>query len=207
MPLLKKIESSGAIMGIWQQTETLAELEALYEVHESEKQMYDGFRNDRRRKEWLTVRILLAALIGSDAEICYRDSGKPYLRDGRYCISITHTIGYVGIRLASHPVALDMEYYSERVLHLVPRYVAHSEMQYISMGDKITSALIIWSAKETLYKLFDFEDILFDEHMFVSHLDPTKSSGRFKGSIRKGGFHADVNLNFAVLGELILVYC
>ncbi|MBE6339784.1 MAG: hypothetical protein J6Y72_07510 [Bacteroidales bacterium] len=207
MPLLKKIEHSGAIMGIWKQTESLSELEAQYSIHESEKQMYQGFRNDRRRKEWLTARILLETLIGKDAEICYRDSGKPYLRDGRYCISITHTIGYVGIRLAAHPVALDMEYYSDRVLHLIPRYVAHSEMQYVSMGDKITSALIIWSAKETLYKLFDFQDVLFDEHIFVSELDPTHTNGHFKGTIQKESFHADVNLTYVVLGELILVYC
>lgn len=206
MPLYKKVVNKNATMGIWKMTETLPELETLYEVKDSEREVYHGFRNDRRRKEWLTVRILLRELLGYEAEICYRGSGKPYLKDSSYCISITHTMGYVGIRLASHPVALDMEYYSDRVLRLIPRFVSKREMQYIFPEDEITSALIIWSAKETLFKLFDFSEMLFDENLFISDLKLGKS-GHFKGTVAKDGFKADVRLAYEVHEELILVYC
>lgn len=206
MPLFRKIVNLNATMGIWKMTESISELEDLYQIKPSENVVYDGFRNDRRRKEWLTSRILLRELLGYDAEICYRGSGKPYLKDSSFCISITHTMGYVGIRLASHPVALDMEYYSDRVLHLIPRFVSQREMQYIYPEDKITSALIIWSAKETLFKLFDFTDVQFDEHLYISNLKLGKS-GHFKGTIEKDGFKADVRLAYEVHEELILVYC
>lgn len=209
MPLFKKVENMNASMGIWKMTESLQELEAMYTVKPSEMEVYTGFRNDRRRKEWLTVRVLLHEMLGSDVEICYRDSGKPYLKDSSHCISITHTIGYVGIRLASHPVALDMEYFSRRVLHLIPRYVSKKEMKYIPEEegpDKITAALIVWSAKETLFKLFDFTDVLFDEHIFISNLRLGKS-GHFKGSVVKDGFQAEVRLSYEVHDDLILVYC
>ncbi len=209
MPLFKKVDTANASMGIWKMTESLPELEAMYEVKPSEREIYDGFRNDRRRKEWLSVRILLRAMLGNDVEICYRESGKPYLRDSSHCISITHTIGYVGIRLASHPVALDMEYFSKRVLHLIPRYVSYKERKYIPTTDgpeQIYAALIIWSAKETVFKLFDFSDVLFDEHIFISNLRLGKS-GHFKGSVVKDGFQADVWLTYEVYDELILVYC
>ncbi len=196
-------------MGIWRMSETLQELESQYEIKESERNVYSCFRNDKRKKEWLTVRILLREMLGEEVEICYRDSGKPYLKDSSYCISITHTIGYVGVRLASHPVALDMEYFSKRVLHLIPRYVAQREMKFIpeTEGDEqIRAALIIWSAKETMFKLFDFQDVLFDEHMFVSSLRMGKS-GHFRGSVAKDGFQADVRLCYEVYDDLILVYC
>lgn len=209
MPLFKKVENMNASMGIWKMEETLQELESMYKVKASEEAVYHGFRNDRRRKEWLTVRVLLKEMLGKDVEICYRDSGKPYLKDSSFCISITHTIGYVGIRLASHPVALDMEYFSKRVLHLIPRFVSYKERKYIPEAEgpeKITAALIIWSAKETLFKLFDFTDVLFDEHIFISNLR-LGPSGHFKGSVVKDGFQAEVRLSYEVHGELILVYC
>ncbi len=204
--LFKKFSDKSATMGIWQMTETLAELEAMYTVTADERPVYDGFRNDRRRKEWLTVRILLRELLGKDVEICYRDTGKPYLKDSSYCISITHTIGYVGIRLAAHPVALDMEYKADRVLRIIDRFVNEKEMKYIDERDQVSSALVLWSAKETLFKLFDFQEVDFKEHLLISRMN-WGTKGHFRGSVNKDGFIADVKLSFAVYGDLILVYC
>lgn len=204
--LFKKFSDKSATMGIWQMTETLAELEAMYTVTDDERPVYDGFRNDRRRKEWLTVRILLRELLGKDVEICYRDTGKPYLKDSSYCISITHTIGYVGIRLAAHPVALDMEYKADRVLRIIDRFVSEKEMKYIDERDKVSSALVLWSAKETMFKLFDFQEVDFKEHLYISRMN-WGTKGHFRGSVDKDGFRADVKLSFAVYGDLILVYC
>ncbi|MCQ2200646.1 MAG: 4'-phosphopantetheinyl transferase superfamily protein [Bacteroidales bacterium] len=204
--LFKKFSDKSATMGIWQMTETLAELEAMYTVTDDERPVYDGFRNDRRRKEWLTVRILLHELLGKDVEICYRDTGKPYLKDSSYCISITHTIGYVGIRLAAHPVALDMEYKADRVLRIIDRFVNEKEMKYIDERDKVSSALVLWSAKETLFKLFDFQEVDFKEHLFISRMI-WGNSGHFRGTVNKDGFRADVKLGYKVFGDLILVYC
>ena len=206
MPLYRMMDDGTAKMGIWRLTESLAELEALYRVKDFELNVYRGFRNDRRRKEWRAVRILLSMIVGDESEICYRDSGKPYLKDLRYCISITHTLGFVGIRVAQHPVAIDMEYYSSRVLHLIDRFVSKEERQYIDKRDEIASALIIWSAKETLFKLFDFQDVSFDEHLYVCGLS-LGTKGVFKGGVRKDGFRAEVKLTYYVIDDLILVYC
>lgn len=206
MALFKEVRDDNAIMGIWKMEENLTELESMYEVKEAEMPVYYAFRNDRRRKEWLTVRILLRTLLGREVEICYHPSGKPYLKDESFFISITHTIGFVGVRLAHHPVALDMEYYSKRVLHLIPRFVSVDELQYINPDYDVEMALVMWSAKETLFKLFDISDVAFDEHLFVSDLK-YGDKGVFKGRVEKDGFYAEVKLKFEIIGELILVYC
>ena len=206
MALFKEVRDDNAIMGIWKMEENLTELESMYEVKEAEMPVYYAFRNDRRRKEWLTVRILLRTLLGREVEICYHPSGKPYLKDESFFISITHTIGFVGVRLARHPVALDMEYYSKRVLHLIPRFVSVDELQYINPDYDVEMALVMWSAKETLFKLFDISDVAFDEHLFVSDLK-YGDKGVFKGRVEKDGFYAEVKLKFEIIGELILVYC
>ncbi len=206
MPLLEKITDQSATMGIWQMSETLPELEAMYAIKDEEKSVYEAFKNDRRRKEWLTTRILLSELVDHEVEIKHRESGKPYLADSSACISITHTIGYVGIRLASHPVALDMEYHSPRVLKIMNRFIGEREEKFIDPADPITSALIIWSAKETIFKLFDFQEVQFDEHIYIKRLKIGRS-GRFKGVFEKDGFKAEVGLYYKVYGDLILVYC
>lgn len=194
-------------MGIWKMSESLDELTQRYAVKPHEKATYDGFRNDRRRKEWLTVRVLLSELMGPDVGIEYMESGKPFLRGSKMFISITHTIGYVGVRLGEQPVALDMEYMSSRVLNLIPRFVSPKEMRYIPEDDKVTSALIIWSAKETLFKRFDISDVLFEEHLTVRSLHVNGPEGVFTGCVDKGGFYAEVELHYKLYDDLILVYC
>lgn len=206
MPLYKQHEDEGTLTGIWRMTESLEELEAMYTVHEAERHIYVGFRNDRRRKEWLTVRILLRELMGTEVKIRYKESGKPYLIGSDKYISITHTIGYVGIRLGNRPVAIDMEYKSKRVINLIPRFVSEAEMRYIDPKDQITSALVIWSAKESLYKLFDISDILFDEHLAVRDLDLSEERGSFCGILNKGNQHCEVELHYWLHDDLILVY-
>ena len=193
-------------MGIWQMTESLAELEQMYEIRASEKPTYQKFRNDRRRKEWITVRILLREMTGRDLEISYYESGRPYINGSNKNISITHTIGYVGIRIASHPVAIDMEYMSDRVLHLIPKFVTEGEMRYIRRGDEVRSALIMWSAKETLYKIFDKSELTFSD-LTVEDLDTTQPTNRFKGRIKKNEFEIEAWLTYEIKDDYILVYC
>lgn len=194
-------------MGVWRIEEGIADLETRYELKESERATYMAFKNDKRRREWLCVRLMLEEMMGKEVEIAYKDSGKPYLKGSSKHISITHTIGYVGVRVADHPVALDMEYKSDRVLRIISKFVSESEMGYLDRGDKVATALVIWSAKETLYKLHDIQEIEFDKHLKVSNFDPTKESGTFTGTIDKGGFRAEVKLRYRITDDLILVYC
>lgn len=207
MPLIKRREDAETLTGVWRMTETLAELEGRYAVGPDEIDTYAAFRNDRRRKEWLTARILLAEMVGAGVGIAYLPSGKPYLLGSDLFISITHTIGYVGLRLGRRPVALDMEYRSDRVLKLIPRFVSSGEMRFIAPGDEVTTALIIWSAKETLYKLFDRADILFDEHLSVDNLSVEGDAGDFVGRISTDTLRAEVKLRYRLIDDLILVYC
>ncbi len=207
MPLFKKYEAPDAIMGIWKMSESLPDLETYYKVKPHEVATYNSFRNDRRRKEWLTVRILLRELLGPEPSIEYMESGKPFLRGSKMFISITHTIGYVGVRLGGQPVALDMEYMSQRVLNLIPRFVSPKEMVYISEDNRVTTALLIWSAKETLFKRFDISDVLFEEHLSVRSLYVNSSIGVFAGCVNKDDFYAEVKLTYELFPDFVLVYC
>ena len=74
------------------------------------EQEMQRFTSDRRKLEWLSVRVLLYSMLQEDKEIGYSSEGKPHLTDNSSFISISHTKGYVAVILSSvAPVGIDIE--------------------------------------------------------------------------------------------------
>ena len=145
-------------VAIWHITETVDALYALLNT-----QRYDSvlatIRHETRRAEWLAVRVLLAEVLGDDKEIAYHASGRPYLVDDSWQISISHTKGYAAIAYhRKHGVGIDIERLSLRVERIADRFTSSEEALYIGECNKhqrMMLYLINWSAKETLYKWID----------------------------------------------------
>ena len=74
------------------------------------------FASERRKIEWLSVRVLLYFMLKEDKQIGYSSEGKPFLTDDSFFISISHTKGYVAVILnPKTPVGIDIEQYGKRV--------------------------------------------------------------------------------------------
>lgn len=153
MPLTR-IDHIGhdASLGLWHMTEDVADYERPRNADLS------SFHTAFRLKEELMEYSLLHALTGHDnLVIRHAPSGKPLI-DG-WNISISHTRGWGAMILSeTHAVAVDIEYYSDRVRKVVPRFIRPDEMT-----DELSAQLINWSAKETVYKLFSEEDLQYFE--------------------------------------------
>lgn len=117
------------------------------------------FTSERRRTEWLSVRVLLYAMLREDKQISYSSEGKPYLADHSFFISISHTKGYVAVILGSQaPVGIDIEQYGQRVHRVADRYIRPDEVVEAYQGDTTWSMLLHWSAKETIFKRMEDAD-------------------------------------------------
>lgn len=93
----------------------------------SEKEL-PRFTSERRKMEWLSVRVLLYSMLQEDKEIVYSSEGKPFLSDHSFYISISHTKGYVAVALSSlNPVGIDIEQYGQRVHRVSDRYIRPDE--------------------------------------------------------------------------------
>ena len=205
MALYKNFKfGSYGMVGVWKVTESLQELESSIALSEEEMALYRQFRFDARKREWLAVRCLLHQMLGYYAPVHYLPSGKPWI-DGCH-ISISHTKGYVGVSLSEKPTAIDLEYPSSRVEPLVHRFVSEEEMTMVDLQNKARSFLLIWSAKEALFKLYDQPGIIFNQDLYVRGLS-LASQGSMIGGINKDGFVAETELFFQVTDDLILVYC
>ena len=117
------------------------------------------FTSERRKMEWLSVRVLLYSMLQEDKEIVYSSEGKPFLSDHSFYISISHTKGYVAVMLASSvPVGIDIEQYAQRVHKVCDRYVRPDEQVESYQGDITWGLLLHWSAKEAVFKRMENAD-------------------------------------------------
>lgn len=145
-------------IAIWHITESPDTLYALLATTKYDTQLA-GKKNEARRAEWLAVRLLVKELFGSEAEVAYHPTGRPYLKGADTYISISHTRDYAAVAYSTAgPIGLDIERISDRVERIAHRFTSTDEAAYIDthgQQDRPMYHLINWSAKETLYKLLD----------------------------------------------------
>lgn len=153
MPLFLQHKESELQWGIWKVDEPVSTLlDMLPEGSNYEKDL-EQFTAERRKQEWLSVRVLLLRLLGEEKQIVYDLNGKPSLKDNSYFISISHTKGYVALILSRFiPVGIDIEHYGQRVNNVVSRFMREDEKAFPYKGDMTWGLLLHWSAKETLFK-------------------------------------------------------
>ncbi|MBO4772151.1 MAG: hypothetical protein J5595_06400 [Bacteroidales bacterium] len=114
MPLLpQNIDIEDVKIGFWRTDESAEDLFAMIANHlsDDEQSVYQSFKNDRRRREWLATRILVKEMLGHYPGIVYDDSGAPMLSgvDGTNNISVSHTDGIVAVLLSKNRVGIDIE--------------------------------------------------------------------------------------------------
>lgn len=208
MPLLKryKIEDH-TLLGIWSMTESLEELDknpALFAYIEESHQ----FKSAKRRREWLTVRLLLNELYNSPISISYHPSGRPFLKDSDYSISISHTDSYVAIILSKQPkVSIDIEYISPRISRITRKFL-RSDEDFALKENQLISNLIIWCSKELLFKLIDHSNVDFKKHLRILPFRPIAKRGLLYGmqKITPYGFPNYIPIHYIISDSFVMVY-
>ncbi len=165
MPLLQiQHIADDTLLGLWSMDECAEELARQYPMlSEVYAEACQRFKYEGKRRERMSVRALMVEMNdGALPEVSYNESGKPLLTDGRH-ISISHTKGIVAVVISEHhPVGVDVEYNSDRVSRVAKRFVREDEWT-----EDVKSLLIMWSAKETVYKLFSEDSLWYDEMRVV----------------------------------------
>ncbi len=168
MPLLnKEILSDGTILYIWSIEESESELIAMIPDFNRYESQFLLHKSGRRRLEFLAVRVLMS--IGSPgSDICYHASGKPFLDDEKYYVSISHSGKFVAIMLnSSKPIALDIEVIADKASRLHQRFLSLSELPETRLTDQEFQlyCVLCWSAKESVFKYIDKEGVDFRDNI------------------------------------------
>lgn len=183
MPLFRLWKEDAATFGIWQVTESNLQLRRCLTASLPYDEELSHYRAACRQTEYLAVRVLLRTLLGEEKQIGHLDSGKPYLCDGSWRISISHTKGYVAVAL--HPAAevgIDIEQVHERVRGVATHFVRSDELpgfSCLSPSDQLYALLLHWSAKETIFKVLGCSNVDFREHLRIFPF-PLAAEGDFR---------------------------
>jgi phosphopantetheinyl transferase len=109
MPLYKSIEvNSQTNVKIWHIKESIDQLKSKTELKDENLNRLSSMKSDIRKKEFLSVRLLLKSFGFSDYDLTYNDSGKPILKNGCF-ISITHSFDYSAVAISNFPIGIDIE--------------------------------------------------------------------------------------------------
>jgi len=109
MPFSKKIKTECGILGLWDLTDSTDFLLEDFEFADNEKTEFSRISLDRRKLEYLSVRMLLKELLGEKTLIHYSKTGKPFIKNKGVNISISHCSGLAAIMISESNIGLDVE--------------------------------------------------------------------------------------------------
>ncbi len=172
MPLfsIKDLEQGNTKLGVWKITESANKLLPLLTLQKEEIETYDRFSNENRKKQWIASRLILAELFKDNKiSITYKDNGKPHLSCGERNISISHTAEFVAVIVSSNAqLGIDIEKIQPRILRVRHKFVSEAESKFIDESSSLLEQLyVIWSAKETLYKLHGIGNLDFRTNLNI----------------------------------------
>lgn len=194
-------------LGLWQIDESVDEFYARYPWLERYKEdLSKHFQNDGRKLEFLAVRVLLRemllvagcseAQVDRIGEITHRPDGKPLLKG--YHISVSHTKGFAAVILSKqHEVAVDVEYFSDRVERIASKFLRKDEKP-----GGLDELLVHWCSKETVFKLFS------DAHLQFSQMRvlPFDTMSDWACEVENLKAHTTVRVDFELTMEFVLTY-
>ena len=165
---------------VWKITETEEQLKSQLPESVLDTITNKNYKSKSRRLEVMaTYALLLSYLRKPSVIISHNSNGQPLL-DGFY-ISISHTNGYACVLLSTQKmVAIDIEYRSDRIERIRSKFL-RSDEPFTSIGE----LLLVWSAKETLYKYFSEDDLMYNEMKVESISDFSLSMINLKTNEKK----------------------
>ena len=194
-------------LGIWQVTETEAELRALTSIPTDELEEISYIKSESLRKQKLAVRALLDALFEEKVYLSHHDNGKPYIENNATNISITHTDKYVAVLLNdSEEVGIDCESLDRDFSAVEKKALSEDEIDDLDDDKRNEQLAIYWCAKEAVYKKMSQYNVDFAEQIEIESFRP-KGEGELEATfIEKDGFEEELTLEYMTFDRHVLVW-
>ena len=196
-------------LGVWQITETEAELRALTSIPSDELEEISYIKSESLRKQKLAVRALLDVMFEEKVYLSHHDNGKPYIENNSINISITHTDKYVAIILNDvDEVGIDCESLDRDFSAVEKKALSEDELEELDddADDRRTQLAIYWCAKEAVYKKMSQYKVDFAEQIEIEAVRPRKEGELGATFINKDGYEEELKLEYMTFDRHVLVW-
>ncbi|MFV0471323.1 MAG: 4'-phosphopantetheinyl transferase family protein [Paludibacteraceae bacterium] len=153
------------------------ELLALFDNPEIYNEELAHFRGEKRKKEFLGLRFALKkCLDDKEYKVIYSQDGKPRLVEKSIHISFSHTARWnVAITHPTQKIGVDIEIPAEKLKKVYHRFLNHREQEYFHKDTDLETLCLLWSSKETLYKIIGSEAVDFSKQLHIFPFDKKES--------------------------------
>jgi phosphopantetheinyl transferase len=210
MPLAHVREiTSGTYLALWEITETPPMLQQALQAQTGNLLPAPEYNQATRLSQWLSSRLLAYTLLQKFTPAPLRlqpnEWGKPIFENSHYHVSISHSRQLVAVILSEHhEVGIDIEFISPKVLRITSKFMHWAEFR--EAGDQPDKALIYWSAKETLFKLYGKKQLIFKEHILIEPFEIIWP-GTLTGRIETPDFGRSYTIHYEKRNNYIFTYC
>lgn len=207
MAFAKKTETDFGTIGIWELSETVAQLQNKFYFTPSEKTEFEKLKIEKRQKEFLAVRMLIEKLIGEKTELLYSNTGQPQLKNKDLSISISHSAEYAAVFISDKKAGIDIENIFRDTQKVARRFLTGPEMKMTETSRNPELARIIcWSAKEAIYKCTMENSVEFNRQIKI-HPFTVENNGQLSGQLETNRKLELYDLWYFFYGNNVVVYC
>lgn len=149
MPLYRDYSDDKATILVWKHDEK----EELNQETLVEEENYEKIKeyHPTKLKELLLIRKILKTVLPGH-KILY-DGRTPYLEPNDFEISITHSFPFAAMAFSKHKIGIDMEPFNSKILKIQNKFLYPDQTEFIEKGREVAYLTVIWSLKESLYKI------------------------------------------------------
>lgn len=160
---------------------------------------FNSFKSEKRKLEFSAVRFLLCHL---EIETnFYYEGHAPKLNNGSF-ISVSHAADYVVVGISSeYPIGVDIEKISDKASVVYQKFVNAREKLLFPQSD-FKSTTLLWSLKETVYKIMGIEGLQFSEQIVVNLIGERS----YKATVLTSRGIFEVPLDYQIFDDYVLTF-
>ena len=199
MPFLKEfIINHNTKIKLWKLS--LGELD-YYELDEYDSNLINSKKNKLAKEQFLAVRKTLK-LENPSYKIRYDESGKPSINSD-LSISISHSNHMAAIVFSgSSRIGIDIELKASKILNIQDKFLNESEKLKKEFQSDVNYLIMIWTAKESIYKALGIKGVSFSEDITIKNISDNKGEGYYERGKEKDKF----DLIFFSKDDYVLCY-
>ena len=149
MPLYRDFSDHNATILLWKYDEK-EDLDPKVLLEEENYEKVKDY-HPTKLKELLLVRKILKSVLPGH-KILY-NGREPYLEPRDFEISITHSFPFAALAISKNKVGIDIEPFNPKIIKIRHKFLNDEEADFIEERKETAYLTVIWSLKESLYKI------------------------------------------------------
>ncbi|CAN5302622.1 hypothetical protein BH09BAC1_BH09BAC1_06620 [soil metagenome] len=195
-------------LAVWQIEEPQDYFISQLKLNETDYSVIRTITSDHRLTEFLASRYCLRLLAGIEESfsLVKDEHGKPSVKGHPLHISISHCMGFAGAMIGRQSaVGIDIEPIHARVMRIVEKFLNEQELGYLVPAHEVNQAVVMWSAKEAIYKYYGQKGLSFGRDIILEN-PLIADKGEIKAVVATTSGKVNHMVNYERLGDIMLTY-